>query len=168
MNKQELKNTSTDTAIEILKTYPEFRFYHEYIEKRLAGDFAFDLVNLLLKNRKENEQLKSNLEASQESLKEHMQALVKCEKQIESHNRLRKCAESMAAEAMSKSSFYKDFIRERDNRFAAEDLHKDYKLEIKDLEAQIEKMKNCLNCKNYRIGCNLCVGRDGWELKEAD
>ena len=91
MNKQGLKNTSTNTAIEILKTYPEFRFYHEYIEKRLAGDFAFDLVNLLLKNRKENEQLTE----------------------------------------------------------------------------QIEKMKNCLNCKNYRIGCNLCVSQDGWELKEA-
>ena len=80
MNKQGLKNTSTNTAIEILKTYPEFRFYHEYIEKRLAGDFAFDLVNLLLKNRKENNQLKSNLEACQSSLKEHMQELVKCEK----------------------------------------------------------------------------------------
>ena len=47
-----------------------------------------------------------------------------------------------------------------------------YKSEIKELEAQIEKMKNCFNCAkgdwDNRVKCikSGCVNKDKWELKE--
>lgn len=45
---------------------------------------------------------------------------------------------------------------------------------IAELEAQIEKMKNCFNCAkgdwNNRVKCikSGCVNKDKWEIKEYD
>lgn len=47
-----------------------------------------------------------------------------------------------------------------------------YESKIKELEAQIEKMKNCFNCAkgdwNNRVKCikSGCVNKDKWEIKE--
>lgn len=47
-----------------------------------------------------------------------------------------------------------------------------YESKIKELEAQIEKMKNCFNCAkgdwDNRVKCikSGCVNKDKWELKE--
>ena len=47
-----------------------------------------------------------------------------------------------------------------------------YESKIKELEAQIEKMKNCFNCAkgdwNNRVNCikSGCVNKDKWEIKE--
>ena len=47
-----------------------------------------------------------------------------------------------------------------------------YESKIKELEAQIEKMKNCFNCAkgdwNNRVKCikSGCANKDKWELKE--
>ena len=47
-----------------------------------------------------------------------------------------------------------------------------YESKIKELEVQIEKMKNCFNCAkgdwNNRVNCikSGCVNKDKWEIKE--
>ena len=47
-----------------------------------------------------------------------------------------------------------------------------YESKIKELETQIEKMKNCFNCAkgdwNNRVKCikSGCVNKDKWEIKE--
>ena len=49
-----------------------------------------------------------------------------------------------------------------------------YESKIKELEAQIEKMKNCFNCAkgdwNNRVKCikTGCVNKDKWEIKENE
>lgn len=47
-----------------------------------------------------------------------------------------------------------------------------YESKIKELEIQIEKMKNCFNCAkgdwNNRVKCikSGCINKDKWEIKE--
>ena len=49
-----------------------------------------------------------------------------------------------------------------------------YESKIKELETQIEKMKNCFNCAkgdwNNRVECikSGCVNKNKWEIKEND
>ena len=77
-----------------------------------------------------------------------------------------------------------DRVRELEEKLANADYQLEGRdLEIKELEAQIEKMKCCSNCKNegdykepYRYGtgwCNICKRHkvakgnfDKWEIKE--
>ena len=49
-----------------------------------------------------------------------------------------------------------------------------YESKIKELETQIEKMKNCFNCAkgdwDNRVECikSGCVNKDKWEIKENE
>ncbi len=51
-------------------------------------------------------------------------------------------------------------------------MKRGYEFKIKELEAQIEKMKNCFNCAkgdwDNRIKCikSGCVNKNKWEIKE--
>ena len=54
----------TQEAREYLKRIPELRFYEKYIDRTetgLAGDFAYDLVEYLMKLKANNEALKQEL-----------------------------------------------------------------------------------------------------------
>ena len=71
----------SDEYREYLKTLEEFRLYKKYIDERLAGDFAFELSNLLKAKTKRITELEAQKQKRIELLNDTIDKNIKLEAQ---------------------------------------------------------------------------------------